>query len=278
MIYKGSGAEHIGFGNSIFVKRFPDGEIYVKVPKVEKKVFYIQSFYPGQNDKLLEALLTIDALYDNGTNEVKLISLYFPYTKQDKIFSEGEALSVKTVLKLFSSVGISEIHFINAHFLREEGFFREWGMDLYNHNAASLLKENIKADMFVLPGRGAYYLLEGENVFHVKTKRDEKYEDIGEKIFRKPNVFIEDLDVKNKTVAVVDDMISTGGTMAKTVELLKKLGSKKVIASAVHGLFVGEAEKKLSVADEIITTNTVVSKFSKVDVTPLVRNIVENYR
>ncbi len=281
MIYKGTGANHIKTGEKIFVKHFPDGEIYVKVPEnPEKNVFYIQSFFPNQNEKLMESLLTIDALYDNGTKNVKLLSLYFPYTKQDKIFKKGEALSVKTVLKLFSSVGVSEIHFINAHFLKREGLFREWGMDLYNHNAAFLMKEFLekeeKIDVFILPGTGASDLIHGDNVVNVTTRRDEKYVEKDDSIYRNPNVFMDDLEIEGKNVAIVDDMISTGGTMYKTCKELKTRGAKKVVASAVHGLFVGEAKEKLkSVCDEIVVTNTIKSEFSKVDIEPLIKKIIE---
>ena len=210
MIYSGTNARHFGMSKEVFVKRFPDGEIYVRLPeKPRGKAFYLQSFFPHQNDSLAEAFLTIDALYDNGAREVVLIAPYFPYTKQDKIFLEGEALSVKTVIKLFSSVGVAEMHVINAHFLKKPGVFRKWGMEITNHNSAPLLAAKVNADLFVLPGTGAKHLLSGESVICVETRRSGSYEEKEREIYRKPNVFLEDLDVKGKSVAVMDDMIAT---------------------------------------------------------------------
>lgn len=275
MFFVGNNAKHFGIGEEVFVKRFPDGEIYVRLlKKPQGKVYYIQSFFPEQNSSLIEAFLTIDALYNYGAREVVLIAPYFPYTKQDKIFLEGEALSVRTLIKLFSGIGIAEMHMINAHFLKQEGVYHEWGVEIFNHNAAPLLKEKINADLFILPGTGARDLLKGENVVCVETKRSEKYEEKEQEIYRKPNVFLEDLHVEGKNVAVVDDMLATGSTMAETCKKLKEMGASNVYACAVHGLFVGNAMEKLKVADEIIVTDTIKSQYSKVSVLQIIKNIV----
>ena len=276
MIFAGSNARHFGIGKEVFVKRFSDNEIYVRLPeKPQGKAYYLQSFFPNQNDSLVEAFLTIDALYDNGAREVVLIAPYFPYTKQDKIFLEGEALSVRALIKLFSGIGIAEIHMINAHFLKKEGVYHEWGVEIFNYNAALLLKEKINAELFILPGRGAGELLKGENVVCVETRRSEEYEEKEQEIYRRPNVFLEDLHVEGKNVAVVDDMLATGSTMAETCKKLKEMGAKIVKACAVHGLFVGNAIEKLKVAGEIIVTDTVKSLFSKVSVLPIIKDIVK---
>jgi ribose-phosphate pyrophosphokinase len=76
------------------------------------------------------------------------------------------------------------------------------------------------------------------------------------------------LDVKNKNIAIIDDIISTGGTMAKSINELKKQNAKKIYVVCTHGLFTGDAIKKLNSAkcDEIISTDTIISKFSKVKI------------
>jgi ribose-phosphate pyrophosphokinase len=80
------------------------------------------------------------------------------------------------------------------------------------------------------------------------------------------------LDAKNKNVAIIDDIISTGGTMAKSVRELKKQGAKKVSVACTHGLFVGGAKEKLLSAgcDEIISTDTIEDEFSKVKTAPCI--------
>ena len=80
------------------------------------------------------------------------------------------------------------------------------------------------------------------------------------------------LDANNKNVAIIDDIISTGGTMAKSINQLKKHGAKNVYVACTHGLFAGDAVKKLvsSGCNEIISTDTIQSDFSKVKISPCI--------
>ena len=84
------------------------------------------------------------------------------------------------------------------------------------------------------------------------------------------------LDAKNKNVAIIDDIISTGGTMAKSIKELKKQGAKKVSVACTHGLFVGGAKEKLLSAgcDEIVSTDTIEDEFSKVKTAPCIAEMV----
>jgi ribose-phosphate pyrophosphokinase len=83
------------------------------------------------------------------------------------------------------------------------------------------------------------------------------------------------LNVKNRTVAIIDDIISTGGTMAKSINELKKNGAKKIYAACTHGLFAGDAIKKLNSAgcDEIISTDTIENEYSRVHIAPSIYNL-----
>jgi ribose-phosphate pyrophosphokinase len=80
------------------------------------------------------------------------------------------------------------------------------------------------------------------------------------------------LDTQNKNVAIIDDIISTGGTMSKSIQELKKHGAKNVFVACTHGLFAGDAVKKLNSAgcNEIISTDTVMGEYSKVRIAPCI--------
>ncbi len=80
------------------------------------------------------------------------------------------------------------------------------------------------------------------------------------------------LDAQNKNVAIIDDIISTGVTMAKSIKELKRQGAKEVSVACTHGLFVGGAKEKLLSAgcDEIISTDTIEDEFSKVKAAPCI--------
>ena len=87
-----------------------------------------------------------------------------------------------------------------------------------------------------------------------------------------------DLDVKDKKVAIIDDIISTGGTMAQSIKELKKQGAKQVFVACTHGLFADEAVKKISSAgcNEIISTDSIKSDFSKVKIAPCITGLLKN--
>ncbi len=268
--------------SEVEVKKFPDNETYVRIPAgvKEKNIYYLQTFFPNQNDALIEAFLTIDALAEQGAS-VTPVFPYFPYCKQDKIFLQGEALSVRTIFKIFNSLGVQQAFFINSHFLKKEGLSERYGIKCNNINVAPILLKHIsnihKDILVVLPGQGARNLIEGTNfsAIHFETKRGEEYKLREGKTFREVEVTGDLSDAEGRIVVVLDDMISTGGTMAKTCAALRK-GAKKVIAAAVHGLFVGDAVKKLNEsANEIITTDTVLTEFSKVSVAEEIAKIVK---
>ena len=84
------------------------------------------------------------------------------------------------------------------------------------------------------------------------------------------------IDVKDKTVAIIDDIISTGGTMAKAVKEMKKQGAKDVYVACTHGLFIGNAIDKIEKAGakEIISTDTIENAYSKVKVAPQIARIL----
>lgn len=259
-------------------KKFPDGETYVRVNAdlEDKDVFVVQSGYPNQNDALIELYLTLDAIRDMDPRSIRLIFTYMPYSKQDKRFKEGEAVSSGTILKLLKSFKINQLSAINLHFAEGEDEFDFFNMGIKNLNAAPLIEKYVNEKygdfVTVLPGKGGSQLLNGDNLIFLETIRDE-YTEKGKEYFGESNLIAKDLEkIKGKVVLVLDDMINTGGTMVKTCDLVRKSGANKVISACVHGLFVGDSVSKLekSRVDDIIATDTIENKFGKVSVVPLI--------
>ena len=85
------------------------------------------------------------------------------------------------------------------------------------------------------------------------------------------------LDVKGKNVAIIDDIISTGGTMATSVKQLKQQGAKHVSVACTHGLFIGNAVTKLKKAGtkNIIATDTIQSKYGIIKVGPVIAQALQ---
>jgi len=260
------------------IKNFPDGEIYVRIDEKleDENAVVIQSGYPNQNNSLLELFLTLDAIKDMEPKKVSLILTYMPYSKQDKRFKDGEPVSAGTILKLIKSLKINNIYAVNLHFAKGEIDFDFFNIDIKNLNAAPLIAEYVKDKygdfITVLPGRGGSYLLSEGDIVTLETRRAE-YKATGKEYFGESNLVTNKLkDITGRTVLVLDDMVNTGGTMVKTCEMVRKSGAERVISACIHGLFVGNAIEKLENAevDEIISTDTVESKFSKISVAPLI--------
>ncbi len=249
-------------------KRFPDDEFYVRILDDVKgeDVLIIQTTYP--DTKIVELLLMQDAVYEAGANEITVALPYFGYSRQDKKFEDGEPISARAIAEHIS-LHADRIITVDPH--------KEHLLDFFNSPAyscsavveiAKYLKEK-DVDFVLAPDKGAKKraqqaagIIGCEYDYMEKTRID------GTTIKIKPK----NLDAKNKNVAIIDDIISTGGTMAKSIRELKKQGAKKVSAACTHGLFVGGAKEKLLSAgcDEIISTDTIEDEFSKVKTAPCI--------
>jgi len=256
------GSEPLGIGNKlaeelgvrefkVYSKTFPDGETYVRITDVEKlsrdEVLIIQTFYPDQNTRIMEFLLTLDALREVGINEVKAIIPYLAYTRQDKIFLKGEPISIRAILNIFYDLGVREIYTIDVHSPKILEYFKG---RLHNIIPSELfakrLRDMVELDktLIVAPDEGAKerarLLSKALDTEYVVIK---KYRDrvTGEIRHELPK----DLYVRGRHVVIVDDIISTGGTLASIARFVRSLGAKEVVAVASHGLFVGNALVKL---------------------------------
>ena len=249
-------------------KRFPDDEFYVRILDDVKgeDVLIVQTTYP--DTKIVELLLMQDAVYEAGANEITVALPYFGYSRQDKKFEDGEPISARAIAEHIS---------LHADYVITVDPHKEQLLDFFNVPAyscsavveiAKYLKEK-DVDFVLAPDKGAKKraqqaagIIGCEYDYMEKTRID------GTTIKIKPK----NLDAKNKNVAIIDDIISTGGTMAKSIRELKKQGAKKVSVACTHGLFVGGAKEKLLSAgcDEIISTDTIEDEFSKVKTAPCI--------
>lgn len=255
-------------------KRFPDGESYIRFDgNIEgADVVIVQTTGPPQNENLIQLLLLADNAQDLGAKTIKAVVPYFAYARQDKRFRPGEAFSAKTIVKLLQACGVSQIFTVNSH---NPALLKTLSLPIEDLSAIDLLAQHFKKQglrnvfSLSLGKKGldtaveANKVLEGEYGF-IPTQRDRVT----------GNVTIEkkQLPVKNKDVAIFDDIISSGGTMMKAVAWVKEQGARRVYAACVHPLLIGDAREKIlkSGADGIVGTDTVPSPVSVVSVAPLI--------
>lgn len=254
---------------SAYSKKFPDGEVYIRLlRRVEReKVLLVQSMYPDQNDRLVELLLTLELL-NRYENRVNLLITYLAYARQDKEFLGGEAVSLRSIIKALLAQGVEALITVDAHNpLAVEEIVR--GTKYVNLLPGEIFAEVLskkyggRKATVIAPDQGAAqrasslagYL--GCGYLVVQKMRDRVTGQV-EHVFSSLNR-VPDLAV------IVDDIISTGGTIAGIASHLSNRGVEVVVATS-HGLFVGDAYEKLvkSGVREIYAIPTVLRRLSNV--------------
>jgi len=263
-----------------FSKIFPDGESYVRFETESlqgEDVVIVQTTSPPQDQRLVQLLLMADDALDMGAKSITAVVPYFAYSRQDKRFLAGEAFSIKTVVKLLEHCGVRRIVTVNAHNLT---VLKTLKVPVDDLSAIPLLAEYFRKSSLVenpvslsLGKKALGVAMEADGVLkggydYISTKRD----------VHTGNVTLEDKDlpVRKRDVIVFDDIISSGGTMAKAVKLAKEKGARKVYAACVHPLLIGDSHKRIleNGAEEIVGTDCVPSPVSKVSVAPLISRVL----
>jgi len=259
------------------LKLFPDGELYVRIPADVKgeDVAIIQSTCHPPNRNYMELFLLLDAARDLGAEEVTAIVPYFAYARQDKRFKEGEAVSLQTVSKLIESVGTDKIYTIDMHAHRIGDIQEIFKPPARNLTAAPLLAKylddnyRLKDPVIIGPdeeaegwAKSAGKALNADWDYMIKKRLGPEEVEI------KPRK----LEVEGRDAMVIDDIISTGGTMVEAIKILKRHGARKIYAACTHAILAGDALRKVrkAGAEDIFATDTIEQKISKVSVAPII--------
>lgn len=230
-------------------KVFPDGERYVRIPencssKGERAVV-VQSMYPNQDSMIVEALLAADALKDaTGLEPIALVP-YLAYARQDRAFLPGEAVSVRAVLRALHSAGYGGLIALDVHKEDSLKHFRGKSVNVLPVSTlAKALEGIVESPLVISPDKGAARRAEAlSKALGTEYRIVEKFRDrfTGEIRHR----FAPMPEVKGREVVVVDDIMSTGGTMASVVSFLREQGARKVIVAISHGPLTRKALTRL---------------------------------
>lgn len=243
--------------------RFPDGEHYLKAGALDDTTLMIGSV--PDNDALVQLLLLIDAC---DTTDIRLIIPYMAYARQDKRFNPGEPISARAVARALGA-GVKEVFTINIH---EPAILGNFGVPVQNLSLAPdigtyLKGKNLDNPLILAPDEGAAYFAEnvakaaGFDYDHLEKTRLS-----GESVRMAPK----NLDADSRTVVIVDDIISTGGTIATASQMLYSQGATEVYTACVHGVLTGGAYVRLIAAGikEISSSDTLergCSRYSAAD-------------
>jgi len=259
-------------------KIFPDGESKVTLGKIPKKsvILVVQSTYPPVDTNLLQALSIISQVRKISSRTFAIIP-YMGYARQDKQFLSGEVITMSVVAKMLQSAGAKKVIVVDIH---SNTALNHFNIPTENISAVPELanyfkKLNLKNPLVVSPDVGGssrskkFASLLKTDFIVLKKHRDKKTGSV--------SIQTAKMDVQGKDLILVDDIISTGGSIIKAAQFLKKQKCKRVFVACTHGLLVEGAEKRIRKAgvSRIISTNTIPGNTSKVDVSGILAKSVQ---
>jgi ribose-phosphate pyrophosphokinase len=252
------------------LKIFPDGEskITLNEKPQKNKIIVIQSTYPPVDEKLIQTLAIISKAKEYGT-EVIVIIPYMGYARQDREFLPGEVITMKVIANLFKSIGTSKIIVVDIHSLLGLKYFKikTKNVSAIPDLAKYISKLKLKNPLVVSPDKGGKdrakefaRILNMEYIF-LDKERNRK---TGKVKIKSTNFD----QIAGRDLILVDDMISTGGSIIKATEFLKKQKCNRVFVACTHALLRNDAENKIKKAGvtKIISTNTIPGNTSLVDI------------
>lgn len=243
------------------IDRFPDGETSIQLQESvrRKEVFLVQPLSPPANEHFVELLALADACRRAAAARITAVVPYLGYARSDKRHGRREPIMGRMVADVLEAVGVHHVVTVDLHAPQIEGFF---GIPVDALTAvprlSTYLSEGLSAGVVVVaPDAGAFrmaseYAHRLNGTVAVLHKRRES--GTGTQVTHLVG------DVASKTCLIVDDMISTGGTLASAIEALLKAGARpELTIAATHGLLLAGARQKLTheAVKKVVITDTV---------------------
>lgn len=255
------------------VRRFPDGESYVRVlSDVGGMHAVIVCTLHQPNDKFIPLYFLCRTLKELGAFKITLVAPYLAYMRQDTRFKGGEAISSEYFAQLLSSF-IDEIITVDPHLHRRDKMSEIYAIESnVLHTAghiAQYIKNNIAMPLLIGPDSESEQWVSG-----VAQKAGAPFLILNKQRHGDERVEITVPDVKDymdHVPVLVDDIISTAHTMMQAMAHLKRAGMKAPVCIGVHAVFARNAfeELKNSGAADIVTCNTISHPSNKIDISDL---------
>ncbi|PIQ72707.1 ribose-phosphate pyrophosphokinase [Candidatus Roizmanbacteria bacterium CG_4_10_14_0_2_um_filter_36_35] len=279
------------------VIHFDNSEVRVCIKEKVKNAIcvVVQSTSNPTDTHLMELFFFADALKRNGAKEIIAFIPYFGYARQNREHLPGEAVSTNVVIRFLETIGFNAVYTINLHDEGTEGIFSITFKNLSAFNilgqeVAYYLKNNKNTEevAIVSPDQGGVDRAQifAENFFHsnkVDVAVIEKRRNLN--VIHQSKALNLYGDVKNKTCIIVDDIITSGGTLVHAAEFCLKRGAKRVLACIVHHDFSPNAKEILakSPIEKIFMSNSIAlkpsqefSQLKEVSIAPLIAHEIKN--
>ena len=265
---------------NIELRIFADGESKIRLDNMAKKnCIIVHSTYPPTDQHLMQLFMIMYKCKEDGAKDICVVSPYLAYTRQDKVFVDGEIITINLVGKILACLGITKLITIDTHKPNALNYsFATIDLTAIP-SLSSYVKYNLTMNnpIVISPDEGGIErakkfagLINANSLSLVKT-RDRFTGDVSISL-------LDQGPLKNCDALIVDDMISTGASIMKTIELLKKYHIGNVYAICTHALLLDDAKQKLLNAGikEVISTNSIPNEFAKVDLSSVISNYFLN--
>lgn len=266
------------------LSRFPDGEMHVEIRETvrDADVYLLQPTVPPIEANLLQLLLLADACRRSGAMRVTAVMPYFGYARQDRRATGREAVGARVIAETLRSAGIDRVVAVHLHTAGLEAVF---SIPLEHLSAMPVLSAALASlprgpGVVVAPDAGAIKLAQHwARVLNIPAAVVHKIR-VGGELVETHGLAGE---VRGRRPLIVDDMISTGGTVAAAIAVLLEAGAvPEVVVAATHGLFVGSAVERLAalpithlvVTDTVSNTTPVGLAVQRVSVAPLIADAI----
>jgi ribose-phosphate pyrophosphokinase len=239
---------------------FPDGELIVKVDEDVRgrDCFVVQSTSHPVNAHWMELFIWIDCLKRASASRVTAVIPYFGYARQDRKDEGRTPITAKLVANLLERAGADRVVSVDLHAAQVQGFF---DIPVDHLSASPVLIKWIKSlkmsnRVFVSPDVGnvkraqVYANLLGGEICIIDKRRKSGRDTEAKHIIG---------DVEGKNVLIIDDMITTAGTVTEACKILKNNGVNDIYIASTHGVFAPPAMERLSKCNftKIAVTDTI---------------------
>jgi len=257
---------------------FPDGEskITIRTKPKKGKIVIVQSTFPPVDSNFIRALALISKAKQYSPKVIAVIP-YLGYARQDQEFLPGEVVTIKVIANLLKASGASKIIVVDIHSKIALNQFKisSKNVSAVPHLVNYFKKLRLKEPLVVSPDLGGASRAKefakhfGTKYITLKKQRDRK---TGKVLIKSSNL----KEVKGRDLVLVDDMISTGDSIIKAAQFLKKQKCKRVFVACTHALLMNNAEKKIKKAgvSQIISANTIPGNTALVDVSGIIAKAI----
>jgi ribose-phosphate pyrophosphokinase len=242
------------------IERFPDGE---KLIKLESEVrgrdcFVVQPTCAPVDENLVELLIYLDCLRRASADRITAVVPYFGYARQDRKDAGRVPITAKLIANVITAAGADRVLSVDMHAKQLQGFF---DIPIDHLSAEPVIIEYLKQKKIedltvVAPDVGNI-----KTASRYATALNAELAIIHKRRLSGKEVLFEEIigNVKDRNIVMVDDMISTAGTICGAANMVKQLGARRIVAGATHGVFAEPAVERLQAApiDEIVVTDTI---------------------